>query len=59
MIKNIINKIRKTNKKMEKVMIEAKVLNLYTDEIETIVTDSKGLSNIVVHGFDVIEVKKI
>jgi hypothetical protein len=44
---------------VEKVMIEAKVLNLYTDEIETIVTDSKGLSNIVVHGFDVIEVKKI
>ena len=48
MIKKIINKIRKTDRK---VMVEAKVLNLYTNEVETIVTDSKG--------FDVIETKKI
>ena len=59
MFKNIINKIRRANTRVERTMFEAKVLNLYTKEIETVVTDSKGLSNIIVHGFDIIEVKEV
>lgn len=59
MFKNIINKIRRVNTRAERTMFEAKVLNLYTNEIETVVTDSKGLSNVIVHGFDIIEVKEV
>ena len=61
MLKGIIDKIKKANerKKFERTMFEAKILNLYTKEIETIVVDGAGLANIVVHGFDVIERKEI
>ena len=45
--------------KFERTMFEAKILNLYTREIETVVVNGAGLSNIVLHGFDVIEEKEI
>ena len=46
-------------KKEEKEMYEIKVVCIETGEVETVVTDKKGLAGLAINGYDVIEMVRI
>ncbi len=57
---NIFKKNRKSNKENKSYKI-TKVFNIWANAYENVnfITDSKGLSNLVVNGFEVIEIEEI
>ena len=40
-------------------MKKYEVLNPFTNEIETIITDDAGIANVVKYGFDVVKVEEV
>ena len=40
-------------------MKKYEVINLYTGEIEIVVTDPKGIANVVLMGYDVVKVEEL
>lgn len=57
---NIFRKNRKNNKENKSYKI-TKVFNLWANEYEDvdIITDSQGVTNMIVHGFDIIKIEEI